>query len=618
MPQHLSVAARRTLGGLFALVVALAWLVAVDGAQPAHATWSPPTVTYVGSTTGFSSGGSTLTVSAAVPGAAQAGDTLIVTVTAERDLIPTLSGVSGLTSVQSANSSMAVQTSYKTLAAADLGGTVTATVTIGRRMAIVAAVYRGVGSVTATTAGAVNAPAATVGSPAATPVRDNSVLVGIVNYVTSGPNGAPYTTNFTVASPYTERAETISTHPSAINAVALLADRTLSGGAGASQSGMTATGTHSGGRYFGSTIVLGPRTEREYRESLTPGVHEPTADHTGVLPDVALSPTTPAGGLLTLGNNALLENADVFGRIRVTGSNVTIRNVRVRGSSSSFGPLIQAWDSGVSNLVIEHVTLAPDTPDLRWGSGIHGHDFTVRFADISRTIDGINVAGKKAAGYVTNVTIKQNYIHDLAWWTAENTNVVNPSDTESHNDAIQHHTGSGTVILGNSLHAAYAREYAHWHVQNWGIDPDVNHYVSVPLNSLPDGGPWHQLVPNRGSGIASNGRYNVDDLCNLMIGDEGEGEASPSNNLNVTDNWLYGGNYSVNGGGNAYVAGYHLGSFLRNKFDRTQGDQSSGGDNTQTLNFGFNNWNGHVTAGAGTADANTYLDNGHEVNVRGD
>jgi hypothetical protein len=484
MPHHLRAATRRTLGGLFALVVALAWLVVANGAQPAQAAWSAPHVTYVGSTTGFSSGGSTTTVSTAVPSGAQAGDTLIVTVTAERDLIPTLSGVSGLTPVQSANSSMSVQTGYKTVTAADLGDTVTATVTPAtRRMAIVAAVYRGVGSVTHTTADAVTAPGTTVGSPAATPVRDNSVVVGIVNFVAVP---SPHTTSFAVAGPYTERAETISTHPSAINAATLLADRTLSGGAGASQPGVTATSTLSRGRYFGSTIVLGPKTEREYRESLTPGVDEPTADHTGVLPDV---PLNPASGVVTLSSPGLYENMDVQGRIVVTAADVTIRNVRVRGGSNTSNALISAVSSGVSNLVIEHVTLAPDVPDIAWGAGIQGHDFTVRFADISRTHDGISVSTPKSATapFATDVTIQQSYIHDLAWWTAEEDGPANPGDTKTHNDAIQHNNGTGTVILGNSLHGAYARHWGHWHVQNPGIDPDVDDYVSVALGSLPEG-----------------------------------------------------------------------------------------------------------------------------------
>jgi len=118
-------------------------------------------------------------------------------------------------------------------------------------------------------------------------------------------------------------------------------------------------------------------------------------------------------------------------------------------------------------------------------------------------------------------------------------------------------------------------------------------------------------LPDRGTGTAATGRYNWDSQANLMI----SSADVPSYGFTFTDNWLYGGNQSVNGAGNPYDSGLDLGDFLRNRFDRTQGAQGGGGDNTWTLSLGAD-WSGHVDVGAGTANQNTYLDNGHPIRVR--
>jgi hypothetical protein len=604
MKPHLRTpASRRALGALWALVLALASLVVVAGAQPARATWSAPAVTFVGVNTGFSAGGSTPTVSAAVPAGAKAGDTLIVSLTTERNLVPTLSGVGSLTSIHAAvdANNLNVQTGHRRLEPADLGQTVTASVSSNRRMSIVVAVYRNVGSVDSATAGAVSAPGTTVSTPSVTPARDNSTIVGVVNFL-AHLTPAPRLASFTVTSPSVERADVCATHPTEWNPATLLGDRTISGGAGASQSGLSATSTMATGRYFASTIALGPQTEREYRDTyLVAGVDEPNADHTGVLPDVPLS---TINGNVTLDDDDVLENADVVGRVSVIGSDVTIRNVRVRGSVTPTGDwaMITATNANVSNLLIEHVTLRPDTPHWNWDSGITGHDFTVRFTDISHTVDGINVFNTAAAQpYASNVTIRQNYIHDLAWWTATSGGVVHPSDTETHNDAIQHQGGVGTVVVGNSLHGGpFAKQLGHWFVE----DPNAAEYETVDLNSLPGGGPY-QTIPDRGFGTEANGRYNWDDQSNLMVSTTSS--TGPSYGFTFTDNWLYGGNFSVNAGGVQRASGQNMGSFLRNRFDRSQGDE--------TIVF-HTTWSGNVTTGVGTANANRYLDNNAEVTVK--
>jgi hypothetical protein len=362
-------------------------------------------------------------------------------------------------------------------------------------------------------------------------------------------------------------------------------------------------------------------SERERREALRLGTVEPNASNTGVLPDVARTPA--ASEIVTLSTEGqTYENKDVPCQIRIRAKSVTVRNVRVRGvcSTASGQPgsgasLINATHAAVDDAVIEHVTLKPDTPRPDW-NGVNGHDFTLRFVDISHTVDGVgvwNTNGPKGVDgkylpYRTGVVIRQSYIHDLSWFTGPAPGVVHPSDTETHNDDIQHQGGTHSIIEGNTLVGRFARQTAHWRSTTTS-EP----YTSVALGSLPGGGP-HQALPDRGNGTEANGRYNWDDIACLMIGDE----VGPTYELTFNGNWCYGGNYAVNGGGNAIYNGtVRIGEFLRNRFDRAQGAQSSGGDNTHTINLG-QNWAGRVESGAGTADANRYMDNGHEINFRGD
>jgi hypothetical protein len=362
-------------------------------------------------------------------------------------------------------------------------------------------------------------------------------------------------------------------------------------------------------------------SERERREALQLGVVEPDATNTGVLPDVALTPAT--GEIVTInGADTVYENKDVPCQLRIQAARVTVRNVRVRGACSAAsgqpgagGGLVVATHAAVDDLVLEHVTLRPERPHWNW-NGVTGHDFTLRFADISRTVDGVGVFNtrgpKDAAGrylpYASGVVIRQSYIHDLSWFTAPTPGIVHPRDTETHNDDIQHQGGTGSIIEGNSLVGRYARQLRHWRTTG-GTEP----YTTVPLRSLPDGGP-HQAIPDRGTGNEANGRYNHDDLACLMIGDD----VGPTYDLTFSMNWCYGGNYGVNGGGNApYNSTVRLGTMVMNRFDRSQASQSSGGDNTHTITLG-DGWAGRVVSGAGTQYANRYRDNAHEINFRGD
>lgn len=343
------------------------------------------------------------------------------------------------------------------------------------------------------------------------------------------------------------------------------------------------------------------------RSTLQIGIDEPNSTNAGVYSTDLIPRATVVGNVTLSTAGQVYENKTVQGKITVTAANVTIRNVAVIGQSTTTGDMISCTAAGVSNLLIEDCTIEPAFP-LK-ASGVVGHDFTLRRCIVSKTLDGVNVFNTSAVRpYQTNVVIEQNWICERAWWTAATTGIIHPSDTESHNDDSQHQGGGGTIYRGNRFGGSYARQWAHWYVTNPLVEP----FTTVTLGSLSDGGPY-QAIPNRGSGTDATGRYNYDDIACLQIGDE----VGYSFNLVVEDNWFYGGNFAINGGGNTNPGGgVILGSFKRNRFARNQGNQGSGGNTTQTINFQGGGWSGFYTAPTTGADKNYYMDDGAAVTVR--
>lgn len=385
----------------------------------------------------------------------------------------------------------------------------------------------------------------------------------------------------------------------------------------------TATGAtyYTAGSRLGTSNRLSVYTETLDRSALVMGVDEPYSGNTGVLPGVTRTTVNANVTLSTPGE--VYADKTVNGYIIVTAANVTIRNCLVQGQNSAPSgaiDMINVKNAAVTNCLIEDVTIAPQFSSYQWQSGITGHDFIARRCNITKTVDGINVF-KQSAGtyYDTNVIIEQCYIGDLGWWTAATSGVVHTSDTETHNDCIQHQGGSNTIIRGNALVAYFARQYGHFQVTN---PASTTTYTTVTLGSLPDGGPF-QAVPTRGvtggaalsTGVIANGAHNWDDLSCFMGGHQ----VGRTTALLFEKNWCYGGNYAVNNG-QTYAAGdVTLGNFRLNKFSYDQGDYSSGSPgntNSNTITCSTT-WATHVTSNAGTADANRYF-NGEEINFRGD
>ncbi|MBX9246700.1 hypothetical protein ICW40_18075 [Actinotalea ferrariae] len=172
----------------------------------------------------------------------------------------------------------------------------------------------------------------------------------------------------------------------------------------------------------------------------------PDASNTGVRPGSKL--TVHRGDIIVTEPGTVLENLDIYGFVEVRAADVTIRNSRVRGSgkgSHSIG-LINATDANVRNLVIEDVTLVPDSPSY-WIDGVLGHDYTARRVNTWNVVDGFGIFNTH--GSEANVRIESSYVHDLAYFSP----VPTHSDKQTHNDAIQIQGGSNITIVGNRLSA---------------------------------------------------------------------------------------------------------------------------------------------------------------------
>jgi hypothetical protein len=371
------------------------------------------------------------------------------------------------------------------------------------------------------------------------------------------------------------------------------------------------------------------------RDGLVLGVDKPTSSNTGAL--------QPASELIDVtstttysSNNQTITGRNFLARVIVTGNNVRFENCIFRGSvaaPSGDQSLVDCTSQNMTGAYFQDCEFYPQAPHWNWDQAIAGHDYTLDRCWVHHCTDGVavhNDARWDATGtvYNTNVIIKQSLIEDLGYWTASSGGVVHPSDNATHNDAIQLHGGLGTQILGNTIRGVYARQYGHWVETSvsTAIEDIAEPFTGVARFSLPAGAPWYagpfqpssgNTIPDNGSGTEATGRYNIGEpgsLACILI----DNASGPTYNLVVEDNWIEGGDFAVNGGGNPNPGGgVSLGAFRRNKFDYTQSSppRSSQSTTTQTLNFQGGGWAGFVTAPTTGADANEYY-NGEAITVR--
>jgi hypothetical protein len=329
----------------------------------------------------------------------------------------------------------------------------------------------------------------------------------------------------------------------------------------------------------------------------------------------------------TLAPGEVLHGLDITGRVSWSGADSGIVDCIVRGNivPPTNGGMVQATNANVSGGIVDHCIIIPTTKSYKWGAGFAGHGTRMSHTLIADVVDGVQIKKSNTTWPAdNNMEIQYCLIEDLLWWTAGSPNVVHTTDTETHADGVQAMQFGNADISWNIFRARFARQTGHWIIRRKSDGyiykrsevtnalPPIGEWEQIPLNSLPDGGPW-RTIPDRGSGTEADGRYNgprvstVDsnngDLSVLMIGDE---EGKPTFNLKFIGNRCYGGFFAVNGGGNGkpatLPAGMKMGVFELNLFDKSQGSP------TQTLNFQGSGWTAaDATVPTSGIKANRYM-----------
>jgi hypothetical protein len=294
-------------------------------------------------------------------------------------------------------------------------------------------------------------------------------------------------------------------------------------------------------------------------------------------------------GVLTLSTPGVtVANFDIPARIEIRAADIAIRGCRVTGGEilpASNAGLISCIHEAVQRCIIEDSLLAPERPSL-WWDGVDGHDFQARRLEIFHTVDGFGIFNTHNGGGPSGVEILECYVHDLSYFSPAPRNVTD-AVPHTHNDCIQIHGNTGTVIRGNNLQGFIARSIG-----------DAR-YTRAHPNAL--------------------GGYNINDpsLATNSVLQVTQG-VSQVRGVTFDSNWCDGGGVTLNISSEGGPTGTNFGSVSNNIFgrgeyyqggsDRTNGLPGAGGDKGVVLwarGFVFDDTSGNV-----------YEDNGHPIMLR--
>lgn len=202
------------------------------------------------------------------------------------------------------------------------------------------------------------------------------------------------------------------------------------------------------------------RTASNPRSSLVPGTYKPdntNTGHVGVsLPKQGTTSTTT----VVFGTaGAVYENLEIYGDIRITAADITIRNCYLRGGSHKPGgasAVIDCNSAAVFNLLVEDCTIDPHVPSVN-RDGMVGHEYTARRVRVKNTIDGFGVFQTDKVAAVTgindaNVTVEGCYTSDLAYFYPDykvGSSGATWHTDGTHNDGLQIQGGGNIHVIGN-------------------------------------------------------------------------------------------------------------------------------------------------------------------------
>lgn len=298
-----------------------------------------------------------------------------------------------------------------------------------------------------------------------------------------------------------------------------------------------------------------------------------------------------------------------FARVNGNVADLTYNDCYFEGDDTD-NPIYTATNINAKRIKFNRCVFSPKF--IRNRNAFNGHDLEFYDCLIEKTTDGISVNNSNqfnatGAGWQCGIILRRTMIRRLTKWTANARGIVHPSDTISHNDGIQLFGGLGMDIEDSVIDARPARQAGHlWLMDSSGHVfteaeaynlPDTYEPISVPMGSLPDGGPYAfagdsthpaRALPweDNGTGLLSRGRINGPDNACLMFGTVSQGYTGEHRIVNTL---FLGGQYAFNGGGNPSPGGTaSMGLYDGLVFDKSQAVQG------QTVNFG-GTWTGRAT-----------------------
>lgn len=203
----------------------------------------------------------------------------------------------------------------------------------------------------------------------------------------------------------------------------------------------------------GTYVLIGETSLPPDDDGFILGVTEPTALNTGLVDAGILTTYT---GLATFAgssdplNPTIIHDKIINMNLRITSGYVDFYNCDFRGSGTETGDygLITLWAGTVGMVKINRCKLRPTNPSW-FINGVLGHHFELIRCDISYVVDGVGIYNQY--GRSANAKVLGNYIHDLVHYYDPVVGVVHPSDTHTHNDAVQVQGGEDVWIEGNAF-----------------------------------------------------------------------------------------------------------------------------------------------------------------------
>jgi hypothetical protein len=229
------------------------------------------------------------------------------------------------------------------------------------------------------------------------------------------------------------------------------------------------------------------------RSTLVSGVDKPTPSTTGLLTGVTRR-TASASEIVA---GATITDADIpFKVVSPTvpagmtkaAATITFKNCWFKGPGTTptgSEGLLTVTSGTACPVVATDCLFRPQLPHW-FRMGIQGHDYTAIRCEFSYCQDGVEVFNTSDPNGPTNVILRQNWMHDFAYWQ---TGATLPSDG-SHDDCVQIEGGTGTIIEGNWFQGYIAPDspsplntYGTNHIgQCFMVKPDVGNIGALQVN----------------------------------------------------------------------------------------------------------------------------------------